>query len=129
MTRALTLRRFLKSMPVPALNRTMTSTATSKPKLAILDDYQGVSLSFADWNAVKGRVETIDVYRDTLHDENAIVQRLQPYEIICAMRERTKFTKGVLERLPNLRCVRFSFPLRSRMLTVPPQIHSVHGFV
>ena len=76
-----------------------------KPKLAVLDDYQGVALSFADWGAVKGRVETIDVYRDTLHDEDALVQRLQPYEIVCAMRERTKFTKEVLERLPNLKYV------------------------
>lgn len=105
----------------------MTSTATSKPKLAILDDYQGVSLSLADWSVVKGRADTIDVYRDTLHDEDAIVQRLQPYEIICAMRERTKFTKGVLERLPNLKCVWLNLPPRTRMPTPRSQIYRIHG--
>ncbi|KAJ3537308.1 hypothetical protein NMY22_g5644 [Coprinellus aureogranulatus] len=83
----------------------MASTTTSKPNLAILDDYQGVSLSLADWSAVKEKVLTIDVYRDTLHDEDAVVKRLEPYEIVCSMRERTKFTKGVLERLPNLKFI------------------------
>ena len=79
------------------------SSAPSNPlRVAIIDDYQGVALSSADWTPLKDRV-VIDVYSDTLLDEDALVQRLHKYEIICAMRERTKFFKSLLDRLPNLR--------------------------
>ncbi|TFK30365.1 hypothetical protein FA15DRAFT_579686 [Coprinopsis marcescibilis] len=44
-------------------------------------------------------------YSDTIHDEDALVQRLEPYEIICAMRERTKFNRSLLDRLPNLKFI------------------------
>ncbi|THV07682.1 D-isomer specific 2-hydroxyacid dehydrogenase [Dendrothele bispora CBS 962.96] len=71
-------------------------------RVAILDDYQQVALKLADWSPISGQV-TVDVFTDTLADEDQIVQRLQPYEIICAMRERTKFPRSVMERLPNLR--------------------------
>lgn len=102
----------------------MSSTvSTPKPKLAILDDYQGVALSLADWSVVKEKVAAIDVYRDTLHDEDQVVKRLEPYEIICAMRERTKFTKEVLERLPNLKCVRHLYifeSLHAQLCTLLP---------
>ncbi|KAK7468793.1 hypothetical protein VKT23_003294 [Stygiomarasmius scandens] len=71
-------------------------------RVAILDDYQQVALKLADWSSISGRV-AVEVFTDTLAEEDQIVQRLQPYEIICAMRERTKFPRSVLERLPNLR--------------------------
>jgi len=72
-------------------------------RVAILDDYQGVALSSADWSSLDGRV-SIDVFRDTIHDEDSLVNRLHDYEIVCTMRERTSFTKTVLDRLPNLKC-------------------------
>ena len=80
--------------------------ATHHPRVrvAILDDYQGVALTSADWSPLKDRV-TINVFRDTLHGEDALVERLKEFEIICAMRERTKFPRSLLDRLPNLKCV------------------------
>ena len=60
------------------------------PRVAILDDYQKVAFTFADWSALKGRV-AIDVFTDTISDEDALVERLEPYNVICAMRARTKF--------------------------------------
>ncbi|KAF5374979.1 hypothetical protein D9758_000378 [Tetrapyrgos nigripes] len=72
------------------------------PRVAILDDYQQVALKFGDWSTISNRVN-IDVFTDTLKNEDAIVERLRPYEIICSMRERTKFPRSVLEKLPNLR--------------------------
>lgn len=53
----------------------------SRMRIAILDDYQNVALSSADWSAVRARAD-IDVYRDTLLDEDALVQRLVPYDIV-----------------------------------------------
>lgn len=80
------------------------ATAAEPVKLAILDDYQRVALTLADWSGLHGRVK-IDVYTETLHDEDALVERLKPYAIICAMRERTKFPAPLLDKLPNLKFI------------------------
>ncbi|KAH9487036.1 Glyoxylate reductase [Psilocybe cubensis] len=79
-------------------------------QIAILDDYQGVALTSADWSPLNGRA-TIDVFQDTLHDEDSLVQRLKKYDIICAMRERTKFPRTLLDRLPNLRLIATTGPV------------------
>ncbi|KAK0208117.1 hypothetical protein DFS33DRAFT_1254799 [Desarmillaria ectypa] len=47
----------------------------------------------------------IDVFVDAISNEEELVTRLQPYDVICAMRERTKFPKTVIERLPNLKFI------------------------
>ncbi len=70
-------------------------------RLAILDDYQGVAMSMGPWERLKG-VE-VTVFRDTLTDREALVQRLAPFDAILAMRERTPFPRALIERLPNLR--------------------------
>jgi len=70
-------------------------------RLAILDDYQGVAMSIGPWERLKG-VE-VTVFRDTLTDRDALVQRLAPFDAILAMRERTPFPRALVERLPNLR--------------------------
>lgn len=69
--------------------------------LAILDDYQGAAFSQSYWNQLQGRV-AMEVYRDTLHDEQRLVERLRPYQILVAIRERTQFSARVLEQLPAL---------------------------
>lgn len=79
------------------------------PRVVILDDYQGIALTSADWSPLGGRV-VIDVFRDHISDEDELVKKLQPYTIICAMRERTKLPRSVLERLPNLRCASLAIP-------------------
>ena len=72
-------------------------------RVAVLDDYQGVALT-ADWSEVKAKAEVV-VFRDTLADEDAIVGRLQDFEIVCLMRERTPFTEPLIARLPKLRLI------------------------
>jgi len=71
-------------------------------KLAILDDYQQVALGLADWSALPDDVE-ITVFDDHLADEDAVAARLEPFDILCVMRERTRFPRSLLERLPNLK--------------------------
>ncbi len=73
-------------------------------RVAILDDYQHVALTAADWSSIKDKL-AIDVYDETLADEDALVKRLEGYSIICAMRERTKFPASLLDRLPNLKLI------------------------
>jgi phosphoglycerate dehydrogenase-like enzyme len=72
-------------------------------KVAILDDYQRVALALADWSRLKGA--DISVFEDTLADPEALARRLHPFEVICAMRERTRFPRDLLERLPNLKLI------------------------
>jgi phosphoglycerate dehydrogenase-like enzyme len=67
-------------------------------RVAILDDYQDVARSFADWGGLD-----ITVFTDHLADDDALVERLEPFEAVVAMRERTPFGAARLARLPRLR--------------------------
>lgn len=78
--------------------------ASDKVAVAILDDYQHVALLMADWSPIQDRI-AIDVFDDTISDVEALAKRLQPYTIICAMRERTKFTAELLDKLPKLKLI------------------------
>lgn len=70
-------------------------------RCVILDDYQGVSTSYADWSALHD-VE-VQVLRQHLGDEDAVAQALADAEVVVAMRERTPFPASLLARLPRLR--------------------------
>ena len=71
-------------------------------RIAVLDDYQGIALSMDGWEKLPADSE-IEAFRDHLSDEDALVQRLAPFDIIVAMRERTPFPRSLLSRLPNLK--------------------------
>ena len=73
-------------------------------KIAILDDYQGVALSLADWSPLNGRAE-ITVFRDNLADQQALAERLKPFEALCVMRERTPLNGALLEQLSALKLI------------------------
>jgi phosphoglycerate dehydrogenase-like enzyme len=71
-------------------------------RIAVLDDYQGVSGRYADWSSLPEPAE-VTVFGDHLDDEDAVVERLAPFDVVVAMRERTPFPRSLLERLPDLR--------------------------
>ncbi len=71
-------------------------------RVAVLDDYQGVALSLADWERLPKDTH-VTIFKDHLINAPDIVQRLHKYQIICAMRERTPFPKALLDNLPNLK--------------------------
>jgi len=77
---------------------------TGSTQIAVLDDYQHVAFKFADWSTILPRA-SIDLFDTTiqLSEIDDLVKRLEPYEIIVTMRERTKFPREVLERLPKLK--------------------------
>ena len=72
-------------------------------RLSILDDYQGVALDMADWAPVRTRGVEIAVERHAFADEDSAVRALADSEIVAAMRERTPFPKGLVDRLPKLK--------------------------
>jgi phosphoglycerate dehydrogenase-like enzyme len=73
-------------------------------KVAILDDYQNCALSMADWSVLPANVE-ITVFTDNEPDLGRLIERLMPFQIVCAMRERTRFDRELIEKLPNLKLI------------------------
>jgi D-3-phosphoglycerate dehydrogenase len=71
-------------------------------RAAILDDYQNVALSLADWSAIAGDVETV-VFDRPFANEDAVIAALQGFAIAVGMRERTPFPRRVIEALPDLK--------------------------
>jgi phosphoglycerate dehydrogenase-like enzyme len=70
-------------------------------RVALLDDYQGAAASQSHWQRLTDRI-VLETYRDTVQGEDELVERLRPYTIVVAIRERTRFSASVLGRLPAL---------------------------
>ena len=73
-------------------------------RIAVLDDWQGIAGQSADWSALKKRAQVV-FFEDAFADEDELVRTLADCDIIMAMRERTKFPKALLDRLPRLRMI------------------------
>jgi phosphoglycerate dehydrogenase-like enzyme len=73
------------------------------PKVAILDDYAGVALEVADWTRVQEQAEITVFERHLSEDEAA--QALQPFDVLCTVRERMALPRTLIQRLPNLKLI------------------------
>jgi len=71
-------------------------------RAAVLDDYQGVALTLADWGRVAKDV-AVEQIRDHIADHDALARRLQGCEIVVIMRERTPFPRALFDKLPDLK--------------------------
>lgn len=71
-------------------------------RVALLDDYQGVALDYAEWSRLAGRAEVV-TFRDHLTNEDALADRLREFDVVMALRERTPFWRSLLTRLPRLK--------------------------
>ncbi len=72
-------------------------------RLAILDDYQGVSHTIVDWKQIPGL--SVVAFKDHVFDEDQLVDRLQDFDFVMRIRERTEFPRSVLARLPRLKLI------------------------
>ena len=70
-------------------------------KICVLDDYQGVARQCADWDEL-GQDDTIE-FLSTPIAEDDLASRLEPFDVIVAMRERTAFPAQLLGSLKRLR--------------------------
>lgn len=75
-----------------------------KLKVAVLDDFQQVSTSFADWSLITDRVD-LTIFDRHEADENKLIHQLLPFEIICVMRERTPLNRTILSQLTNCKLI------------------------
>src|SRR5688572_27460845 len=73
-------------------------------KAAILDDYQNVAMTLADWSPVKKDVE-LKVYDKPLGGPDQVIAALKDCEIVCLMRERTLFGADIINALPRLKLI------------------------
>src|SRR5215218_6634370 len=71
-------------------------------RIAVLDDYQSVAADFTDWSQLPEPAEVVE-FHDSVPDPEALVARLANFTVVIAMRERTRFSREVLERLPDLK--------------------------
>jgi phosphoglycerate dehydrogenase-like enzyme len=71
-------------------------------RVALLDDYQGVAMKMADWSRLEGRAEVV-AFPNHIIDIDTLVRALESFDCIMLMRERTKFPRALIERLPKLK--------------------------
>jgi phosphoglycerate dehydrogenase-like enzyme len=71
-------------------------------KIAVLDDWQLVARKSADWSFLEERAE-LSFFHEPFGSEDEAARRLQPFDIIMAMRERTPFPSSLIARLPALK--------------------------
>ena len=93
-------------------------------RIAILDDYQNVSLKMADWSPLAGRAMIV-VFNDHLLNFDEIVERLLPFDGVCVMRERTPLPRNVIERLPTLKLIASTGPVNASICVAAAGDHGI----
>ncbi len=73
-------------------------------RIAILDDYQNLARKLADWSAIE-RQHTVTVFDKQIADRDALAEALQPFDVVCLMRERTAFDADMIAKLPILKLI------------------------
>ncbi|MDY0814660.1 D-2-hydroxyacid dehydrogenase family protein [Kitasatospora purpeofusca] len=71
-------------------------------RCAVLDDFQGVATTIADWSPVADRVEVV-AFREHPASVAELVAAVAEFDIVVTLRERIAFPAEVFERLPRLR--------------------------
>ncbi|MBN8903749.1 MAG: hydroxyacid dehydrogenase [Rhodospirillales bacterium 69-11] len=72
------------------------------PKVAVLDDWQDVARSSADWAPLEARAEVV-FFSDAFANEDEAAAKLADFDIVLSMRERTPLPGSLIRRLPKLR--------------------------
>ncbi|MBV7527934.1 Glycerate dehydrogenase [compost metagenome] len=71
-------------------------------QIAVIDDWQDVARNAVDWSALDS-VGEVSFLHDYPTDTSSLAERLAGFEVICVMRERTRFDEDLLRRLPKLK--------------------------
>ncbi len=70
-------------------------------RIVIPDDYQDIVPKLACFSLLQGH--EVVCYREPAADDDELVARLQPADVVVAIRERVTFSRAVLERLPRIK--------------------------
>ena len=77
---------------------------TDRLKVAVLDDYQGVALTYADWSRVQASCD-VTVFGHNLKTIDEAAAALADFAVVCLVRERMPFPAALIERLPKLKLI------------------------
>jgi D-3-phosphoglycerate dehydrogenase len=73
-------------------------------KVAILDDYQNVSLILGNFVKLK-KDFNFHVFNQPFENEDSAIEQLKNFEVLLVMRERTPITKKIILNLKNLKII------------------------
>lgn len=71
-------------------------------RIAVIDDWQNVASGVVDWSVLEA-VGQVSFLHDYPADTPTMIERLQQFDVICLMRERSTFDQALLQGLPNLK--------------------------
>ena len=71
-------------------------------QIAVIDDWQNVARDVVDWSALDA-LGQVHFLHDYPADTATMIERLQGFDVICVMRERSTFDPALLQGLPNLK--------------------------
>jgi D-3-phosphoglycerate dehydrogenase len=73
-------------------------------KVAILDDYQNVSMILGNFEKLKKNFN-FQVFNQPFENEDHVIEQLKDFEALLVMRERTPITKKIILNLKNLKLI------------------------
>ncbi|MEH0545950.1 D-2-hydroxyacid dehydrogenase family protein [Streptomyces sp. B21-105] len=71
-------------------------------RCAVLDDFQNVATTLADWSVPGEEVEVVP-FTEHFGDEDELATALADFDCVVTLRERVSFPASLLDRLPRLR--------------------------
>lgn len=76
----------------------------SRLRIAVIDDWQNVARCVVDWSTLDA-IGEVAFLHDYPADTATMAARLAPYQVLCVMRERSRFDEALLSRLPQLQLI------------------------
>ncbi|MFI8206163.1 D-2-hydroxyacid dehydrogenase family protein [Streptomyces sp. NPDC085937] len=73
-------------------------------RCAVLDDFQDVATTIADWSPVRDRVD-VTSFTEHFTTEDELAAAIADFDIVVTLRERVPFPASLLARLPRLKLV------------------------
>ncbi|WP_426118087.1 D-2-hydroxyacid dehydrogenase family protein [Pseudomonas sp. DSP3-2-2] len=77
-------------------------TQRSPVRIAVLDDWQSVASDVVDWSVLNS-IGEVTFLHEFPADTDSMAARLQAFDVICVMRERSTFDEALLSQLPHLK--------------------------
>ncbi|MFE4750218.1 D-2-hydroxyacid dehydrogenase family protein [Streptomyces mirabilis] len=71
-------------------------------RCAVLDDFQNVASTCADWSTLSDRVEVVS-FAEHFATEDELASALADFDFVVTLRERVPFPDSLLNRLPRLK--------------------------
>ncbi len=73
-------------------------------KVAVLDDYQNIFQQIVDVEKYNNKYK-FEIFQDPFSNEYEAIEALKDFEVIFAMRERTKISSALINSLPKLKYI------------------------